>query len=180
MDVLWHKTQPFPVHLIEGENEYMFRGYDPNECPVQDDFQQNCFKSANNDWDKKFEPLYVEFAEKGGVPEEDLTIQGLNHYADAYFAAVANEKGDELPFRLSPEVEELLPLFMGVEQYWITYGNDKAIRLMCDTFFKYLVETLTEKAKGNDANEKTKLLKYAYFSAHDTTLTGFMSGIQEK
>jgi hypothetical protein len=119
--------------------------------------------------------LYDEFNEKAEVPLEDLNLYNANHYADSYFCTVFNEKRDELPFQLSPEAEALIPAFLGTEHYKGTYGNDDATRITITPFFNFLSEKLSEKA-----GDTSLPLKYIYFSAHDTTITGFMSGIEQK
>ena len=80
--------------------------------------------------------------EKAGVGPEEHNIEDMNLYVDALTATYFEGKDDQLPFQLSEEAIEFLPVFQGLEQFEGIYGNDIGIRIMTETFFNWLKATL--------------------------------------
>lgn len=69
-------------------------------------------------------------------------------------------------------------LFQGLSQYKALFHLDYAARLASQDFLAFIIEKASQKIEDESNSEKKYPLKYAYFSAHDLTLAGFMAAIQ--
>lgn len=76
--------------------------------------------------------------------------------------------GNPWPPKLTQEMFEQLSEIHGWQKFFLPFSSEEARKLSCSSFFQLLISNIQEALSGG-------LLKFAYFSAHDTTLAAFLS-----
>lgn len=118
---------------------------------------------------------------KWNVPENKLNLNDATPYLDAYEMSRRNDV--KVPNEISEEAQNLVPRFFKLTFYDGIYGDPQVAKLTATTFLNYLIDNFRGKvaAHRGDAgvSEFHKNIKHIYFSAHDTTLAGFITAIEQ-
>lgn len=61
----------------------------------------------------------------------------------------------------------------------IDFYSDMQVRLSASSFLNFVYDSISQKIKAHKSKDlSSSPLKYAYFSGHDTTMQGYMKGIE--
>ena len=177
--VLPGKFSPFPVHVQLKQYEYMLRGYDSSIWQIMGKFTKESIEEADKKTRKELQPLYDELYQKFQVPNASLTLQKAENYVDSYL--MAKMDGKTFKNDLSPLAQNLTIEYFKYLYYDGMFGNKKSSQLTASTFMEYLNTTIKAKISAfngdKNATDFHKNVKFIYFSAHDTTIAGFLSAI---
>lgn len=174
--------QPIPIHV--GGLDEMMRGMDKDICPYQDQLRHKY--SQTNEWselnDKYQEILFPEMAENFGIDPAHLDFSASYPYVDNYYSVYFDQM--EIENDLSAESKALIQEILRDGLYEYFFGLDLAVRLATTRFFSFLQDTFERKINATlgiqNSPEFYNDVKYMYLSAHDSTLTAFMSGLLQK
>ena len=174
--------QPVPIHV--GNIDHLMRAMDGDICPFQSDLRHKF--SATEDWEvlnKKYQDiLFPEMIEKWNADPETLDFTSSYQYIDNYYSAWFDQMN--MPNKLSPEAKAQVDDILRDGLYEGYFGLDLAVRLATTKFFNFLHTTIERKidaiSNQEDAEEFYRNIKYMYLSAHDSSLSAIMSGLQQK
>lgn len=172
--------QPVPIHV--GNIDQMMRGMDTDICPYQSVLRNRYSKTG--DWkeiNKKYQKLlFPEMIDKWNATK-NVNFNTAYQYIDNYYSSWFDQMDvSQLSNQGQQEVDDILRdgLYEGF------FGLDLAIRLATTRFFDFLSSTIERKISAlsgfDDVPEFYKRIKYIYLSAHDSTLSAIMSGLQQK
>lgn len=159
--------QPIPIHVMEIQYDYILLANSPVVCPVIGDIGDDVRSSAaymareaayNASLKAKVEQVFnttdVEFCQAGS-------------FADCILCDKA--AGFPVPTGLTPELlNEMLGVMNYCNSYWFT---EDGATLASSEFFKAIIADFDAAITGQTD------LRFALYSAHDTTLTGFLSAL---
>mmetsp|Transcript_25240 Transcript_25240/g.29109 ORF Transcript_25240/g.29109 Transcript_25240/m.29109 type:complete len:391 (+) Transcript_25240:8-1180(+) len=178
-DVLPNKYVPYPIHVAELSTDNFLRGYDESKCLIIRKYKKDSLEEANARSKEELSTLYDELFTKFKVPKEKLNLVDAEMYIDTY--VMAKFEGMKFEKDLSVVAQNLVRTYYKYLYYDGIFGNPQTARLSANNFLRYLNENIKAKVeafKGNaTATEFHKNIKHIYFSAHDTTLAGFLSAI---
>mmetsp|Transcript_26757 Transcript_26757/g.48233 ORF Transcript_26757/g.48233 Transcript_26757/m.48233 type:complete len:372 (+) Transcript_26757:27-1142(+) len=167
LNAIQGQYQPIPIHVVGAAYDNVLLNYQPEVCPAQgtimtqvENSQDYLNREANYNSTLKstvesvFNTSDVEFCDAGW-------------FADAVLCDLA--AGYPTPSNLTPSLlQQLVEIDSYCNSYWFT---DLGARLASSEFFKAIVKNFDLAITGSTA------LKFALYSAHDTTLAGFLSGL---
>ena len=162
----------------------MMRGMDIDICPYQEVLREKFM--TTNEWtklnDRYQSILFPEMIKNFNITDEKLTLLTAYPYVDNYYSAWFDQM--EITNELDDEAKDGIEQILRDGLYEGFYGFDLAIRLATSRFFNFLRTTLQWKVDAIEGVENTPKfyndIKYMYLSAHDSSLTAFMSGFQQK
>jgi len=113
------------------------------------------------------------------------TFKDMHYYIDAYIALEFNQRPHKV--QLSNEFKRNIDHYEYLLLYHMMFRDDFGVRISTHNFFSLMNSLISHKigvSSPSDETEVTKTVpkdaKYYLFSAHDTTLVSFISGIGHK
>lgn len=174
--------QPIPIHV--GNIDAMMRGMDSDICPYQSTLRSKFVGSGSwNDLNNHYQKsLFPEMEENWNVTAETLDFTTSYEYIDNYYSAWFDQM--TIPNELSKEAKTEVDMILRDGLYQGFFSIDLAVRLATTRFFNFLHTTL--QLKIGAILEKDGIpsfyeeIKFMYLSAHDSSLTAFLSGLLQK
>jgi hypothetical protein len=172
--------QPVPIHV--GNIDQMMRGMDTDICPYQSVLRKRFAKTGEwKEINEKYQKiLFSEMIQKWNA-NEDVNFNTAYQYIDNYYSSWFDQMDVA---QLSSEGQDEVDQILRDGLYEGFFGLDLAIRLATTRFFDFLSNTIERKISAlsgfDDVPEFYKRIKYMYLSAHDSTLSAIMSGLQQK
>ena len=124
------------------------------------------------------EGLFTWMQESLGVPIE-LNVFNAVGYVDNIVASFFNQSGD-VPFAVNETMHRLMERYLGVYFFEGNFGDELAASLSSTRLLAYLENALLNKVQlyeGRQVGSPWRDLRFSFFSAHDTTLAAFLSGL---
>jgi hypothetical protein len=174
-----HGFQPIPIHV--GNIDSMMRGMDTDVCPFQAVLRHQF--AGTDDWKKLNEAyqeiLFTEMYSNFNILPNSLNFSSAYTYIDNYYSAWFDQM--VIPKDLTDDARTLVNKILRDGLYEGYFGLDLAIRLATTRFFNFLHTTIERKISALEGADGTpdfyKHIKYMYLSAHDSSLSAFMSGL---
>jgi hypothetical protein len=174
--------QPVPIHV--GNIDSMMRGMDHDICPYQSTLRSNFVGTDGwNDLNARYQKsLFPEMEENWNISAKSLDFTSSYQYIDNYYSAWFEQM--TIPNKLSKEAKTEVDMILRDGLYQGFFGMDLAVRLATTRFFNFLHTTLQLKIGAILEEEGIpsfyEEIKFMYLSAHDSSLTAFLSGLLQK
>ncbi|CAG9333505.1 unnamed protein product [Blepharisma stoltei] len=153
------------INVLLEQEDHILRGYDEIICPRVEQIYQSILKSDSyKSKENELKPLFDEVSSA-----VNLTINSIKSASQLGSSLSCDLfEGNILPYNLTMEHHKSLTKVQGFKKFFVPYSNEEAQILVCSQFFKDLIIRINEAFDSRG-------YKYAYYSAHDTTLAGFLS-----
>ena len=114
------------------------------------------------------------------IPKKERTLKKSYNYVDNYI--VAKEIQKDIGFKLEKKFENLIPGYLGKYFYEGKWGSMSLAKKASTTIFNQIIDFMKAKksifeGKGKDIEQWKKDLKYVFYSAHESSISGFMTAI---
>lgn len=159
--------QPIPVHVVEKGKDLLLAPFDA--CP-----NYKAMKKAQKETDQyksfqnEFKSIFTEATKVFNVSKPlDLSKLG-SIVSDIQCDIFQNNK---LPETLTEELLNNMTMLKGLEVQYVDVGTDEERKLLATPFLQTVQSYFQAKIKGETP------IKFAIFSAHDTTLQPFMAAL---
>jgi hypothetical protein len=160
--------QPIPIHVVAQEYDTLLLGYKSNVCPIFAQISAQVQSSADY--------LAREAAYNSGLKAQVESVFNMTNVdfcdagwlADAVICDIA--AGVPAPSGLTPD---LLSQLSEIDSYCNSYFfTELGAKLASSEFFKAVITNFDLRITGSTN------LRFAFYSAHDTTVAGFLSGLR--
>ena len=159
--------QPIPVHVVEKGKDLLLAPYDA--CP-----NYKAMKKAQKATDL-YKSFQVEFK---SILDEATKVFNMSKPLDmSKLGTIVSDvqcdifQNNKLPEALTQELLNNITMLKGLEVQYVDVGTDEEKKLLATPFLQTVQSYFQAKIKGETA------VKYAIFSAHDTTLQPFMAAL---
>lgn len=173
---------PIPIHV--GTTDAMMRGMDADICPYQVELRKQY--TTTNEWseiNKKYQDvLFPEMVSKWNATNSTLTWTSAYPYIDNYYSAWFDQM--EITNPLTLPAQDQVDMILRDGLYEGFYGLDLAVRLASSRLINFIRTTIERKIDAI-INKMAHIdyysdLKFLYTSAHDSTISALLSGLQHK
>ncbi len=165
-NVLPEQYQPIPVHMVdENEDDLLVPG--GRVCPNYNNLRKNQMNTdIYQNFNTRFQPVFEEVRKVFNISEEinmsllgtitsDVMCDIMEHYP--------------VPKNFTQELWDKMVFLKGLDGQYADVGNDLLRKILGTKFFKMVLQYFEAKIHNDSP------LKYAIFSAHDTTLQPYMA-----
>jgi hypothetical protein len=166
MSALPNNYQPFPVHTVSNREDHLLRGYEAANCPRMKEI------SAQVQQSDEYKERVAEY--------ENLIKDKLDGlFNESIGFEEAGWRGDVMECDLFhgfpiPDIDtDTLDYMLGIRNYSNSYFFEHGgAQLASSEFFQAIILQFEDAVKGNAVR------KFGFYSAHDTTLIGFLSALE--
>ena len=165
-NVLPDQFQPIPVHIVEKAKDFLLVPGGP-ACPNYNKLRKNQTKTdIYKNFNTRFQPVFEEVRKvlniSGKVDMSELGTITSDLMCDIM-------ENHPVAKNLSHELWEKMIFLKGLDVQYVDVGNELLRKILGTNFFKTVLQYFDAKI------HKDYPLKYAIFSAHDTTLQPYMA-----
>lgn len=181
-EVLEYNYSPFPIHVQPKGTDYMLRGYNTQLWPIIEELKEKSFDEAHEKTKDELAPLYSDMLTIWKIPADKLTLDKATPFLDAY--EMSRMDNLAIDNELSDKARNLVSKYFYYAFYDGIFGNPMVAKLTATTFLNYVIDNFKAKIdahrNSSDVSEFHKNIRHIYFSAHDTTIAGFLSAIEQQ
>lgn len=158
--------QPVPIHSEKSKNDHLLHGYDKDACPriaqIEESLRNSVtFTNKEQQWASFFKQVKDTLKVKGEV---DIDI--ASNIETAITCGMYD--GLAIPEGVTEEMYVELCKVHAFKKFFLPFSDSEAQKLSCSEFFKEISWRMQDAQAG-------KGVKFAYYSAHDTTLAAFLT-----
>lgn len=171
--------QPVPIH-VSTDVLHLLKGLDNPVCAINNEFKKK-FKTTERhiELNDLFAPTLRKFEKYWGINHE-IDFAVAKNYTDYVYASHMNSKHDHA---LDVDMLEIDKLMMhSFNDYKMHY--DESVRLASTKFYRYIQSTIRSKIHSLTSETENlkgiKNRKMIFLSAHDSTLSIFLAGVEQK
>lgn len=154
------------INVIQTEDDHVLHGYDGEACPRIDQIKDELLASAEYQTRQAQWASTVLLNISNALGTKVSTISSASSLHTALECDMYN--GYASPNGLTEDMFLQLGVIHGFQKFFIPFNSTEALKLSCSSFFQILMGNIKQSLSGGS-------LKFAYFSAHDTTLAAFLS-----
>ena len=166
-DVLPGRYQPIPVHIVERSKDTLLASYDA--CPLYENIKSAQKKTdLYKSFEEKFKPFFNKVAGVLNISKE-VKLSTLGTITSDIFCDVF--QNIPVPKNLTQELLDEMIFLKGLEVQYVDVGSEEERKLLSTQFLKTIQRYFSAKIQDNYE------LKFAIFSAHDTTLQPYMAAL---
>ncbi|CAG9335370.1 unnamed protein product [Blepharisma stoltei] len=163
---LTNSMQVIPINVIQGPKDHVLHGYDSDSCARISQISATLKNSTVylNNQQYWANGILKTISEVLGV--KISTISSASNIHTALECDLYN--GNPWKTGMNETLFEQLAQIHGFSKFYVPFSDAEARNLSCSAFFQELIGNIKQAFNGGD-------LKFAYYSAHDTTLAAFLS-----
>jgi len=163
---LTNNMQVIPINVIQGSKDHVLHGYDSDSCARISQISATLKNSATylNKQTNWANGILKTISSVLGFKVS--TISSASNIHTALECDLFN--GNPWPPGMNETLFEQLAEIHGFSKFYTPFNDTEAQKLSCSAFFQELIGNVKQAFDGGN-------LKFAYYSAHDTTLAAFLS-----
>jgi hypothetical protein len=162
------QSQPIPIHVVAQQYDTILQGYNPKVCPIFTRIRAEVQSSADYLGREAAYNSSVKAQAESVFNMTDVDFCDAGLLSDAVLCDMA--AGVPVPSGLTPD---LLSQLSEIDSYCKSYFlTELGAKLASSEFFKAVITNFDLKITGSTS------LRFALYSAHDVTLSGFLSGLR--